>query len=103
MRKLQAVSAVFKCAKEHKDFGGEVGESRQPNGCERGEAETKAENRHWFRKPAKISERQRLGSLAKLACDCKQGGDGQTVREHQQRRAIESERIEGGDAKEDIA
>ena len=74
-------------AEEDEDLRGEIREAGQADGGEGGEAEGEAEDGHRLREAAEFCEGEGAGALADLAGDGEEGGDGEAVGEHEERRA----------------
>src|SRR5689334_20856717 len=101
--KMLIIESVLKCTEYNHDFGGEIGETREPNGREYSEPEGKRRQRHRFGQTAHGVEVERGDAFADFAGDAEKDGDRKPVREHQNGGTGGAKDVGAGDAEKNIA
>src|SRR5207253_21803 len=78
--KTFGVGTVAECSEENHHFAAEVGEARQPDGSERGQAKYQRGPWHHPSETAQIGEEQSAGALPNFSGDAEKQSDGNSVR-----------------------
>src|SRR6266567_8317867 len=101
--KMQIIDSVSKSAENDHDFGREIRKPGQPDGGEYAKTEGERGQRHLFCQATHRIKIERGNAFTNFAGNGEQESDGETVREHQNRRAGSAENIRAGDAEKNVA
>src|SRR6185312_17446396 len=100
--KMLIIEPVLKGTEYNHDFGGEIGETGEPNGREYSEPEGKRRHWHHFGQSAHRLEVERGDAFADFAGDAEKESDRKPVSKHQNGSAGGAKDVGAGDAEENI-